>query len=83
MKSIGHDQSKGTMHDKLFEIDLSLNHISEEDISSLMDEVPLSTQCLWCYTDLTIESQFGTEFAVNSFSGSFLVKKRCEVPPMT
>lgn len=83
MKSIGHDQSKGTTHDKLFEIDLSLNHISEKNIFSLMGEIPLSTQCLWYYTDLITEPQFGTEFAVNSFSGSFLVKKRCEVPPMT
>ncbi|CAD1809647.1 unnamed protein product [Candida parapsilosis] len=83
IKSIGHDDGKKVRHNKFSEIDLSQNHIMQEEISSIMEKMPTSTQCLWYYKDLQSESQFGDDFVLNTFPGGFLVKKRCDVPAMT
>ncbi|KAI5970362.1 hypothetical protein CANMA_000525 [Candida margitis] len=61
IKSIGHDQSRGTIHGKLFEIDLSVNPITKEDMDALIKEIPSSVHCLWYFREAKLDSALGHE----------------------
>ncbi|KAG5421487.1 hypothetical protein I9W82_000578 [Candida metapsilosis] len=85
MKSIGHDPSRGTLHNQLFEIDLSLISFNATKLIDLEQEMPSSAQCLWHSFDA--ESEFDDdsedEYVPNLFSDRFLRRKRSDVPSMT
>ncbi|KAI5958322.1 hypothetical protein KGF57_002677 [Candida theae] len=51
LEAIGHDENRGALHSRLFELDLAGNCIRKLQVSSLLDHLPPSIQWLWYQRD--------------------------------
>lgn len=47
IEDIGHNLEEDTRHDNLYELELSMNQMTEEGIKKLKQRLPPAVKCLW------------------------------------